>query len=82
MSRFECDRHFPLYVWRVQQPDWLPRTGKQALPEKSLDEIRTIGPSLMLQIMAILGAVIRRCNAILSGGLVGVDALGEKVSSP
>jgi len=35
----------------------------------------------MLQIMAILGAVIRRCNAVLSGGLVGVDALGEKVCS-
>ena len=57
------------------------RNATQALPAKSLEEIRTIGPRLMLQIAAILGAVIRRCNAVLSGGLVGVDALGEKVSS-
>eukprot|EP00903_Cladosiphon_okamuranus_P016193 g14943.t2 len=49
-----------------------------ALPETSLEEIRLIGPRLMLNSMKTLGAVFRRCNAILSGGLEGVDALGEK----
>lgn len=29
---------------------------------------------------AILGAVLRRCNAMLCGGLGGVDAMGKKVS--
>lgn len=28
----------------------------------------------------MLGAVFRRCNAVLTGGLNGVDAMGEKVS--
>ena len=51
----------------------------QALPERSLDEIRLIGPRLMLNATATLGGVFRRCNALLSGGLEGVDALGEKV---
>lgn len=27
-----------------------------------------------------LAAVLRRCNAVLSGGLGGVDAMGDKVS--
>ncbi|CAM9191667.1 unnamed protein product [Ectocarpus sp. 4 AP-2014] len=49
-----------------------------ALPEKCLEDIRLIGPRLMLNATAILGAVFRRCNAILSGGLLGVDAIGEK----
>lgn len=33
----------------------------------------------MLNATTTLGAVFRRCNAVLSGGLEGVDALGEKV---
>ncbi|CAM9120215.1 unnamed protein product, partial [Ectocarpus sp. 13 AM-2016] len=49
-----------------------------ALPEKCLEDVRSIGPRLMLNATAILGAVFRRCNAILSGGLLGVDAIGEK----
>ncbi|CAB1111071.1 unnamed protein product [Ectocarpus sp. CCAP 1310/34] len=49
-----------------------------ALPEKCLEDVRLIGPRLMLNATAILGAVFRRCNAILSGGLQGVDAIGEK----
>lgn len=53
----------------------------QALPEKCLEDVRLIGPRLMLNATAILGAVFRRCNAILSGGLLGVDAIGEKVGS-
>ncbi|CAM9401133.1 unnamed protein product [Ectocarpus fasciculatus] len=49
-----------------------------ALPEKCLEDVRLIGPRLMLNATAILGAVFRRCNAILTGGLLGVDAIGEK----
>lgn len=33
----------------------------------------------MLNATTTLAAVFRRCNAVLSGGLEGVDALGEKV---
>lgn len=34
----------------------------------------------MLNAASMLGAVFRRCNAVLTGGLNGVDAMGEKVS--
>lgn len=33
----------------------------------------------MLHATKTLGAVFRRCYAVLNGGLEGVDALGEKV---
>lgn len=33
-----------------------------------------------MEAAAALGAVLRRCNAMLCGGLRGVDAMGKKVS--
>lgn len=51
----------------------------QALPETCLEDIRQMGPLMVLDAAANLGAVLRRCNAVLSGTLGGVDAMGEKV---
>lgn len=55
--------------------------SRQARPEKFLNDLRMLGPGLMLESAAVLGELFRRCNAVLTGGLVGVDAMGEKVSA-
>lgn len=38
-----------------------------------------MGPVFLVDFTLRLGAVLRRCNAVLCGGLGGVDAIGEKV---
>ncbi|CAM9710944.1 unnamed protein product [Scytosiphon promiscuus] len=86
-SRFERFRH-TVRSRKIDSPQALLSVNATkfiaylaALPENSLQDIRIMGPRLMLQHTATLGAVFRRCNAVLSGGLVGVDAMGEKASS-
>lgn len=81
VSRSFCGHVLALFCFASAANKTAHGTPSQALPETSLEEIRLIGPRLMLNATTTLGAVFRRCNAVLSGGLEGVDAMGEKVNA-
>lgn len=57
------------------------RTTWQELPAQCLRDLRQMGPCMMKDAAVRLSAVLRRCNAVLSGSVRGVDAMGEKVGA-